>query len=135
MLQGRLLQGGGVLPSPASFGLGLADGGLVADWLCSSRRFSLSSSARMAARVVFWKPGPGGLAAMLAERGAQVHGCRRARYLTSRGCQGQCGLRWLTDGHKDHEEPELSSKPTRFYSPPHANDYANNDANTMRHIR
>lgn len=55
--------------SLASFRLGLDDSGMLApglfrDWLCSSRLFSLSSSARMATRVLFWKPGAGGFAAM-----------------------------------------------------------------------
>lgn len=57
--------------SLASFRLGLVDRGMLApglfmDWFCNSRLFSLSSSARMATRVLFWKPGPGGLAAMSA---------------------------------------------------------------------
>lgn len=55
--------------SLTSFRLGLDDRGMLAPglfmaWPCISRRFSLSSSARMATRVLFWKPGPGGLAAI-----------------------------------------------------------------------
>lgn len=60
---------------------GLDDRGMLAPGLfmeppCISRLFSLSSSARMATRVLFWKPAPGGLAAMTSEQGAkqsQVH--------------------------------------------------------------
>lgn len=42
--------------------------GLGTDWPCSSRRFSLSSSARMATRVLFWKPCPTGGVAIEARR-------------------------------------------------------------------
>lgn len=54
--------------SRTSFRLGLDDSGMLApglfiDWFWIRRLFSLSSSARMAARA-FWKPGAGGLAAM-----------------------------------------------------------------------